>query len=95
MLRLLLVLFAASTSTTTWLANAATTSLDGISSLVQRQVPNHADKFTFSLIEPSSEENDLDSFVLSDADEGEGIDIQCTTVSACARGLYTYVDSRY
>ena len=94
MLRLLLVLFAASTSTR-WLANAATTSLDGISSLVQRQVPNHADKFTFSLIEPSSGKNDLDSFVLSDADEGEGIDIQCTTVSACARGLYTYVDSRY
>ena len=94
MLRLLLVLFAASTSTT-WLANAATTSLDGIYSLVQRQVPNHADKFTFSLIEPSSGENDLDSFVLSDADERDGIDIQCTTVSACARGLYTYVDSRY
>ncbi|PCH34408.1 glycoside hydrolase family 89 protein [Wolfiporia cocos MD-104 SS10] len=72
------------------LVDAATTSLDGIYSLVQRQIPQHQNSFTFALIE-----GDGDSFVISDThgDSG-GITIECTTVSACARGLYTYV-TRY
>lgn len=65
------------------LAHAATTSLDGISALVQRQIPQHADSFTFSLID-----GDGDSFEISDS-SGGGISVQCTTVNACARGLYT------
>ncbi|KAH9926415.1 alpha-N-acetylglucosaminidase [Fomitopsis serialis] len=67
------------------LAHAATTSLDGIYALVQRQIPQHVDSFSFSLIV-----GDGDSFVISDSYSG-GISVQCTTVSACARGLYTYV----
>ncbi|KAH9914712.1 glycoside hydrolase family 89 protein [Fomitopsis serialis] len=68
------------------LAHAATTSLDGIYSLVQRQIPEHADSFTFSLFQA-----DGDSFAISDSTEGSGINVQCSTVSACARGLYTYL----
>ncbi|EPS94751.1 alpha-N-acetylglucosaminidase [Fomitopsis schrenkii] len=80
-MRLSLVLLATGAS----LAHAATTSLDGIYALVQRQIPQHANSFTFSLIDGND-----DSFVISDSSEG-GISVQCTTVSACARGLYTYV----
>ena len=68
----------------TGLAHAATTSLDGIYSLVQRQLPEHIDSFTFTLVSGEG-----DNFVLSDATKAGGIAIQCTTVSACARGLYT------
>lgn len=70
----------------TWLAHATTTSLDGILSLVQRQVPDHADAFTFTLVQ-----GEADSFMLSDTVNGSGINVQCSSVSACARGLYTYV----
>lgn len=66
-------------------AHAATTSLDGIYALVQRQIPQHQDSFTFNLIE-----GDGDAFTISDTvGESGGITVQCTTVSACARGLYT------
>ncbi|TFY63212.1 hypothetical protein EVJ58_g3385 [Rhodofomes roseus] len=68
------------------LVHAATTSLDGIYALVQRQIPQHANSFTFSLID-----GDGDSFAISDSASGDGVSVQCTTVSACARGLYTYV----
>ena len=78
-MRLSLVLLATGAS----LAHAATTSLDGIYALVQRQIPQHANSFTFSLID-----GDGDSFVISDSSEG-GVSVQCTTVAACARGLYT------
>ena len=64
--------------------SAATASLDGIYLLVQRQLPEHVDSFTFTLVSGEG-----DNFVLSDATKAGGIDIQCTTVSACARGLYT------
>lgn len=69
------------------LVGAATTSLDGIYSLVQRLIPQHENSFTFALIEGQG-----DSFVISDTQgQSGGITVQCTTVSACARGLYTYV----
>ncbi|KAI0964544.1 hypothetical protein AcW1_010249 [Taiwanofungus camphoratus] len=72
------------------LVGAATTSLDGIYSLVQRLIPQHENSFTFALIEGQG-----DSFVISDTQgQSGGITVQCTTVSACARGLYTYV-TRY
>ncbi|KAI0695655.1 alpha-N-acetylglucosaminidase [Cytidiella melzeri] len=64
----------------------ASTSLAGIQSLVQRRIPQHADNFHFSFVEGSG-----DSFVVSDTPGiAGGVSIQCTTVSACARGLYTY-----
>lgn len=75
----------------TRLAYAAVTSLGGIYSLVQRQLPDHADAFTFTLIQGEG-----DSFVLSDsAANAGGIDVQCTTASACARGLYTYAPLQF
>ncbi|EMD32579.1 glycoside hydrolase family 89 protein [Gelatoporia subvermispora B] len=68
---------------------AATTSatLDGLYALVKRRLPDHASSFTFRLTE-----SDGDSFVISDAPATHrGITVECTTVSACARGLYTYL----
>jgi len=68
------------------LADAATTSLDGIYALVQRQIPQHENSFTFTLIE-----GDGDSFIISDTSGGTGgITVECTTVSACARGVTRY-----
>jgi len=57
-------------------------SLDGVRALVKRQIPSHAGSFTFEMTEGS-----MDSFTLSDFKSG--IKIQCTTISACSRGLYT------
>ncbi len=56
--------------------------LDGIYALAKRRVPTHAHEFSFSLAA-----GDTDSFVVSDVPAG--IHVQCTTVSACARGFYT------
>ena len=56
--------------------------LDGIYALAKRRVPTHAHSFSFSL-----SSGDPDSFVISDVPQG--IHIDCTTVSACARGFYT------
>lgn len=63
----------------------ATTSLSGLHSLVKRRIPQHANDFTFELVKGSG-----DAFSINDGKKG-GIDVECTTVSACARGLYTYV----
>lgn len=59
-------------------------SLAGIYALVKRRLPQHASSFKFELAQGTD-----DSFVVSDS-EG-GIVVQCTTISACARGLYTCV----
>ena len=59
-------------------------SLDGIYALAKRRVPTHAHAFSFSLDSASGEP---DSFVISDVPGG--INVKCTTVSACARGFYT------
>ena len=56
--------------------------LDGIYALAKRRVPNPAHAFSFSLAD-----GDTDSFVISDVHDG--IHVECTTVSACARGFYT------
>ena len=59
----------------------------GIQALVKRRIPKHANDFTFNLIEGES-----DSFVVSDTKGKKGgVTVQCTTLSACSRGLYTYV----
>ncbi|KAI0673067.1 alpha-N-acetylglucosaminidase [Trametes maxima] len=58
--------------------------LEGIYALVRRRVPNHAHAFSFSLAE-----GEPDVFTISDAKAG--IHVECTTVSACARGIYTYL----
>lgn len=66
--------------------------VDGLYSLVQRRFPAHSQSFNFVL---TPADTSLDTFTLSDADaHAQGntqsqINIQCTSVSACARGLYT------
>lgn len=62
-------------------AAAASRDLDGIYALAKRRAPAHAHEFTFALFE-----GEADAFKISDAHSG--IHIQCTTVSACARGFY-------
>lgn len=56
--------------------------LDGIYALAKRRVPTHAHAFSFSLAP-----GEPDLFVISDVPGG--IHVECTTVSACARGFYT------
>lgn len=67
------------------------TALDGLYALIQRRIPAHNQ--SFNLILTPNDSTVLDTFTLSDADsQGQGnsqINIQCTSVSACARGLYT------
>ena len=63
-------------------AAGSTASLDGIYALAKRRVPTHAHSFSFSL-----SSGEPDSFVISDVPQGVHVD--CTTVSACARGFYT------
>jgi len=75
----------------TWLkCNASTL---GIEALVERQLPRHKHDFVFHL-EPQTAainaktHSTLDTFTLFDADRK--VNIQCNTISACSRGLYTY-----
>lgn len=69
-----------------------TPQIEGIYALVKRQIPQHADAFTFTLVNASTLD-EYDAFTLKDTnDEGKtGISVECTSVSACARGLYTCV----
>ncbi|KIJ08773.1 glycoside hydrolase family 89 protein [Paxillus involutus ATCC 200175] len=67
--------------------------LEGLYSLVQRRLPAHTNSFTFTL---TSGNSTADTFTLSDATLSHGygnsqINIECTSISACARGLYTYL----
>jgi alpha-N-acetylglucosaminidase len=67
--------------------SASQPDLIGLQGLLQRRIPQHADKFHFSLVNGTG-----DSFVVSDRTGSPGaISVECTTLSACARGLYTYV----
>ncbi|KAI1781541.1 hypothetical protein LXA43DRAFT_709161 [Ganoderma leucocontextum] len=63
-------------------AAGSAASLDGIYALAKRRVPTHVHSFSFSL-----SSGEPDSFVISDVPQG--IHIDCTTVSVCARGFYT------
>ncbi|KAG2121605.1 glycoside hydrolase family 89 protein [Suillus clintonianus] len=86
---LLLVVVACIIST-----SAHSNGLSGLYALVKRRMPSHSNAFIFNL--STSISSDVDTFKIRDAshDEGAGnakIYIECTTISACARGLYTYV----
>ena len=67
---------------------------DALEALVQRQLPFHADSFVFHLEEEvpvnMKTYSALDTFTLFDGDDGK-VNIECSTRSACARGLYTYL----
>jgi hypothetical protein len=69
------------------------TSTAALEALVIRQLPFHADSFVFHLdtqvqIDVKTH-SALDMFTLFDEGDGK-VHIECTTKSACARGLYTY-----
>lgn len=70
-------------------ALAASGGMDGLYSLIQRRIPAHSQSFNFIL---TPDDSILDTFTLSDADpHSQGntqINIECTSISACARGLY-------
>lgn len=63
-----------------------------LEALIYRQLPFHTDSFVFHLAEQQAinvkTHSELDTFTLFDANGR--INIECSTVSACARGLYTY-----
>ena len=63
----------------------ATTALDfsGLDALIQRRIPQHTDYFSFQDISGSG-----DKYTIQDTEQSEGITISCTSLSACARGLY-------
>ncbi|EIW77482.1 glycoside hydrolase family 89 protein [Coniophora puteana RWD-64-598 SS2] len=64
--------------------------LQGLYALVQRRIPSHAHSFTFSFT--NSSDSELDTFTLTDAvNKTRAIHVECNTVSACSRGLYTYL----
>lgn len=64
-----------------------------LEALVTRQLPFHSDSFVFHLAQQQKINiktyAELDTFTLFDLD-GK-VNIECSTISACARGLYTYV----
>ncbi|KAH9919962.1 alpha-N-acetylglucosaminidase [Epithele typhae] len=64
---------------------SAEPSVDGLYALAKRRLPLHAHAFTFHLTDGEG-----DTFVVSDASHG-GVKVECTSVSGCARGLYTYL----
>jgi alpha-N-acetylglucosaminidase len=69
--------------------------VSGLYALVKRRMPSHSNAFIFNLSTTAS--SDVDTFKMRDASHDEGnanakIYIECTTISACARGLYTYVN---
>jgi len=73
-------------------AQGNTSALDA---LVLRQLPFHADSFVFHLPEEEVQVNvrthsALDTFTLFDGSDGK-VNIECSTKSACSRGLYTYI----
>ena len=75
-------------------AEIENTSTAALEALVQRQLPFHADSFVFHLdiqvqIDMKTH-SALDTFTLFDGGDGK-VHIECSTKSACARGLYTYI----
>ena len=63
-----------------------------LEALVARQLPFHNDSFVFHLAQQQKinikTHAELDTFTLFDRD-GK-VNIECSTISACTRGLYTY-----
>jgi Alpha-N-acetylglucosaminidase (NAGLU) N-terminal domain len=72
---------------------AAQGNTSALEALVARQLPFHADSFVFYLsnqssISAKSTDVELDTFTLFDGGDGK-VHIECSTTSACSRGLYT------
>ncbi|KAI0348305.1 glycoside hydrolase family 89 protein [Trametopsis cervina] len=62
------------------------TGLSGLNGLLQRRIPQHVNSFHFNLVNGTG-----DAFSISNTAGKTGeITIECTTLSSCARGLYTY-----
>ena len=64
----------------------ATSALDfsGLDALIQRRLPQHTGYFSFQDISGSG-----DKYTIQDTEQSEGgVTISCTSLSACARGLY-------
>lgn len=68
--------------------------VEGLYDLVKRPIPQHAGAFRFALApgNPTA----IDTFTLRDATLQDDncsaqIDIECNSISACARGLYTCI----
>ncbi|KIP04165.1 glycoside hydrolase family 89 protein [Phlebiopsis gigantea 11061_1 CR5-6] len=65
----------------------AAANVTGVYGIIERRMPRHVGQFTIKSVE-----GDGDAFTVSDTTSPRGgITIECTTTSACARGLYTYV----
>jgi hypothetical protein len=82
-----------------WFVYAAEdTSTAALDALVQRQLPFHTDSFVFHLdtqAEINVKTNSaLDTFTLFDGSDGK-VHIECSTKSACSRGLYTYLQRKF
>lgn len=64
-----------------------------LKALVQRQLPFHEDSFVFHLggerHASAKAHPPLDTFTLFDGVDGN-VHVECSTKSACSRGLYTY-----
>jgi alpha-N-acetylglucosaminidase len=75
------------------ISTAQTAPTDPLKALVQRQLPQHADSFVFHLGEQAQinmkTHSELDTFTIFDLGDGK-VHIECSTKSACTRGLYTY-----
>jgi alpha-N-acetylglucosaminidase len=74
--------------------SAHSNDVSGLYALVKRRMPTHSNAFTFNL--STTPGSDLDTFTVRSASQNEGgvnveIYIECTTINACARGLYTLV----
>ena len=65
-----------------------------LEALLARQLPFHADKFVFHLqyetVVNMKTSADLDTFTIFDGAGDGKIHIECSTKSACSRGVYTY-----
>src|SRR5271156_4994055 len=64
-----------------------------LKALVERRLKEHSNQFVFHL-QPQVKVNfkthaELDTFTVFNADDGK-VHVECSTTSACARGLYTY-----
>ena len=71
-------------------SSLSTKHFSGLYALIQRRVPQYQNSFQFAL-KASTSNDTVDTFTLSDARVGSQtkIQVECSSISACARGLYT------
>ncbi|GJE89695.1 glycoside hydrolase family 89 protein [Phanerochaete sordida] len=58
----------------------------GLQGIIERRLPQHAGKISFSSLQGGG-----DSFVVREGNSSGTVSVSCTSTSACARGLYTYL----